>query len=128
MPGPAAVLGDRISGVCANHLMPSPSGGPQPAPPQPFGAPLTMGLTTKVMVTGKPAAVMGSSGNNTPPHVGLHPSDPFMAPPTQVGRVVAGSSKVFFEGKPAAMTGSQSTMCVAPGTLTGTASTVMIGG
>ncbi len=128
MAGPAAVMGDRIMGVCAIHQTISPSGAPMPSPPIPFSAPLTQQLTTKVMVSGKPAAVVGSSGYNTPPHVGLHASDPFMAPPMQVGRVLAGSSKVFFEGKPAAMTGCQVQMCATPGTLTGTASTVMIGG
>ena len=128
MAGPAAVMGDQITGVCANHLAVSPAGAPMPAPPQPFGAPLTQGLATKVIVSGAPAAVVGSSGNNTPPHVGLHASDPFMAPPTQIGRVVAGSAKVFFEGKPAAMTGCQVLMCVAPGVLSGSATTVVIGG
>ena len=39
---------------------------------------------------------------NTPPHVGLHASDPFMAPPMQIGRVVSGSPTVMIGGKPAA--------------------------
>ena len=56
----------------------------------PFSAPLTLGLTTTVLIGGKPAAVVGSSGLNTPPHVGLHASDPFMVPTMQEGRVVAG--------------------------------------
>jgi uncharacterized Zn-binding protein involved in type VI secretion len=121
-------MGDQIMGTCVSHLMISPSGAPMPAPPQPFSSPITQGLTTKVMVGGKPAAVVGSSGYNNPPHVGLHATDPFMAPPTQVGRVVAGSAKVFFEGKPAAMTGCQVLMCVAPGILSGSIMTVVIGG
>jgi uncharacterized Zn-binding protein involved in type VI secretion len=93
----------------------------------PFSAPLLMGLATKVLIGGKPAAVMGSSGLNTPPHVGLHASDPFMAPPTQQGRVMVGSPTVLIEGKPAARTGSPCVMCMGlPGQLVGSAATVLI--
>lgn len=127
---PAAVMGDRITGTCAVHLVPNPAtGAPQPGPPLPFSAPVTVGLAATVLIGGKPAAVVGSSGYNTPPHVGLHPSDPFMVPTTQVGTVVVGSATVLFEKKPAAKTGSSCTICAgAPATLTGTAADVLIGG
>jgi uncharacterized Zn-binding protein involved in type VI secretion len=126
---PAAVMGDRISAVCAVHLIPSPVGAPVPAPPLPFSAPLLQGLATKVLIAGKPAAVQGSSGVNTPPHVGLHPSDPFLVPLQQQGTVVMGSTTVLIEGKPAARTGSPCTVCAGlPGQLAGTAATVLIGG
>ena len=131
MPGtPAAVMGDRIMGTCMGHQIPSPPvGNPGPAPPMPFSAPLLQGLATKVLIGGKPAAVVGSSGMNTPPHVGLHVSDPFMGPPTQQGRVVAGSMTVLIEGKPAAKTGAQCMICLGlPGNLLGSAATVLIGG
>ncbi len=86
-------------------------------------------LVSTVQIGGKPAAVVGSSGLNTPPHVGLHASDPFMAPPTQRGTVSAGSTTVLFDGKPAARTGSSCTVCAgAPGQLVGSAATVLIGG
>jgi uncharacterized Zn-binding protein involved in type VI secretion len=126
---PAAVMGDRINAVCAIHMIPGPVGAPMPAPPMPFSAPLLQGLATKVLIGGKPAAVQGSSGFNTPPHVGLHPSDPFMAPPQQRGTAMVGSTTVLVEGKPAARTGSACTVCAGlPGQLTGTAATVLIGG
>jgi uncharacterized Zn-binding protein involved in type VI secretion len=127
---PAAVMGDKIIGVCSVHMIPNPASGvPQPAPPMPFQAPLIQGLATKTMIAGKPAAVQGSSGMNTPPHIGLHPSDPFMAPPQQMGQVVMGSATVLIEGKPAARTGDQVLMCAGlPGQLVGTAATVLIGG
>ncbi len=130
MGGPAAVMGDRIVGVCAIHLIPNPaSGAPQPGPPLPFSAPVIQNVATTVLVGGKPAVVVGSTGYNTPPHVGLHPSDPFMVPTNQVGSVVAGSTTVLVENKPAARTGSACTMCAgAPGQLVGTAATVLIGG
>lgn len=129
MSQPAAVLGDPVVGSCAIHQIPNPASGvPQPAPPMPFNAPLTQGLATSVLIMNKPAAVMGSSGVNTPPHVGLHPSDPSMLPAAQQGRVVAGSQSVLFEGKPAAHTGCQVSMCAAaPGQLTGSGASVLIG-
>jgi uncharacterized Zn-binding protein involved in type VI secretion len=126
---PAAVMGDKVSATCAIHQIPSPVGAPMPAPPMPFSAPLTQNLAATVQIGGKPAVVAGSSGLNMPPHVGLHPSDPFMAPPVQMATVTGGSSSVLFEGKPAARTGAPCTVCAgAPGQLAGTASSVLIGG
>jgi uncharacterized Zn-binding protein involved in type VI secretion len=127
---PAAVMGDRISASCAIHMIPNPaSGAPQPSPPLPFSAPLLQGLATKVLIGGKPAAVQGSSGLNTPPHVGLHPTDPFMVPTQQQGTVVMGSTTVLIEGKPAARTGATCVVCAGlPGQLVGSAATVLIGG
>lgn len=129
MGAPAAVAGDRISGTCAVHQIPNPaSGAPQPGPPMPFSAPLTIGLATRTLIAGKPAAVVGSSGLNVPPHVGLHPADPFMAPPMQKGQVVGGSATVLIEGKPAATSAATTTICMgSPGALAGTAATVLIG-
>ena len=127
---PAAVMGDKVTATCAVHQIPNPaSGAPQPAPPMPFSAPLLQNLATTVQIGGKPAVVVGSSGLNVPPHVGLHPSDPFMVPTTQMATVTAGSTTVLFDGKPAARTGSPCTVCAgAPGQLAGTAATVLIGG
>src|SRR4051794_32614264 len=97
---PAAVMGDRIQGTCVGHQIPMGPGNPGPAPPLPFSAPVTQGLATKVLIGGKPAVVLGASGLNMPSHVGLHPSDPFMAPLMQKGTVLQGSATVLFEGKP----------------------------
>jgi len=114
--------------TCAGHQIPNPSSGaPQPGPPMPFSAPLNLGLEMTVLIDGKPAAVVGSNGLCTPPHVGLHPADPFMAPPTQMGTVTVGSPTVLIGGKPAARTGSTGTVCFgATGQVTGTAATVQI--
>lgn len=127
---PAAVMGDRITGACAIHLIPNPTSGlPQPGPPLPFSAPLLQTLATTVLIGGKPVATVGSAGVNTPPHVGLHPTDPFMVPLAQQAIVIGGSATVLFESRPAARTGSPATMCAAlPGTLVGTGATVLIGG
>jgi len=130
MGAPAAVLGDRIQATCATHLIPNPAtGAPQPGPPMPFSAPVTMGTCATVLIGGKPAVVVGSQGMNTPPHVGLHPADPFMVPATQTGVVVQGSTSVLFGGQPAARAGDPCTACSMPGaTLMGTASTTLVGG
>jgi|GEM_PF-324432 len=128
MPGPAAVMGDKVVGVCATHLIPGAFGSPQPGPPMPFSAPLTVGLAATVLIGGRPAAVVGSSGVNTPPHVGLHPTDPHMVPPAQQAVVAAGVANVLVEGRPAAATGSACTMCFGlPGNLVGSVTTVLIG-
>lgn len=114
--GSPLVMNDQVQASCAIHLMPNPaSGSPQPSPPLPFSAPITLGLATTVTIGGKPAAVMGSTGYNTPPHVGLHAADPFMAPPMQTAQVISGSGNVMIEGKPAATTDSQITCCGIPG-------------
>ena len=126
---PAAVMGDAINATCAIHQIPNPaSGAPQPAGPLPFSAPLTTGLATTVLIGGAAAAVLGSSGTNAPPHIGLHASDPFMVPTVQVGRVVGGSASVLFEGKPAATAASQCTACEQPGAvLQASATSVLVG-
>ena len=130
MGAPAAVLGDKVQATCAIHLVPNPaSGAPQPGPPQPFSAPVTTGACSTVLVAGKPVLVVGAQGMCTPPHVGLHPSDPFMAPPTETGVITQGSSSVLAGGTPVATSGSACTACGMPGgTLLGTASTVLVGG
>jgi uncharacterized Zn-binding protein involved in type VI secretion len=86
-----------------------------------------MGTVATVLIASKPAAVMGSSGFNVPPHVGLHPSDPFLAPPMQKGQIVVGSPTVIIGGQPAATAQSTCTCCVIPGTLVPTVATVLIG-
>jgi uncharacterized Zn-binding protein involved in type VI secretion len=124
---PAVVANDRIVGSCATHVVPSPSGSPMPSPgPLPFSAPLASGLATTVKIGGKFAAVQGSSGVNTPGHPGLHASDPFIVPTSQQGKVVAGSSTVTFDGKPAAYSGCQVTSCAAPAQVTGSATKVTV--
>jgi uncharacterized Zn-binding protein involved in type VI secretion len=128
MGAPAIVMGDKVTGTCAIHQIPNPASGvPQPGPPMPFSAPITIGTQATVLIGGKPAAVVGCSGVNTPPHVGLHVSDPYVAPPMQIGRIVSGSPTVLIGGQPAATATSTATCCVTPGTLMPTVTTVLIG-
>jgi len=127
MGAPAVVTGDQITGQCPIHQVPSPTGSPMPSPPLPFSAPIALGTVATVLIGGKPAAVVGSSGLNTPPHVGLHPSDPYLAPPMQKGQVVSGSLTVLIGGQPAATTQSTVTCCVTPGTVGPGVPSVLIG-
>ena len=128
MGSPAAVAGDQIMGTCVGHQTISPSGSPMPAPPMPFMAPLTTGLVSSVLITGKPAAVVGSGGTNTSPHVALHSSDPFLVPTQQKGTVMSGSTSVLIGGTAAATSTSNCTMCLGPASsLMATAQTVLIG-
>ena len=125
---PAAVSGDQVNAVCSLHLMPNPAtGAPQPAPPLPFAAPITLGVCATVLVCGSPAVVVGATGVNTPPHVGLHPSDPYMVPTMQKGQVVSGSQTVLFGGQPAASATSTCTCCATSGQITPTVTDVLIG-
>jgi uncharacterized Zn-binding protein involved in type VI secretion len=125
MGSPAIVMNDQVTGICPNHMIPAAAGAPVPAGPLPFSAPIVQAIAPTVMIGGKPAAVMGSSGFNTPPHVGI--VDPFAPPPMQVGRIVTGSPTVMIEGKPAATASSMCTLCIIPGTLVPTVMTVLIG-
>lgn len=125
MGAPPIVMGDKVTGICSNHLIPSASG-TQPAGPLPFSAPLLQGLVATVLIGGKQAAVLGSSGYNAPPHVGIV-DGAFATPTMQVGRVMSGSSTVFIGGKPAATAQSQALMCVAKGSLVPTVTSVQVG-
>lgn len=128
MGSPAIVMNDRITGTCSVHQIPNPaSGAPQPGPPMPFSAPLVSGLASTVLIGGKPAAVMGSSGMNTPPHIGLHVSDPYAVPTMQEGRILSGSATVHIGGQLAANASSSATCCLTPGSLVPTTSNVLIG-
>jgi uncharacterized Zn-binding protein involved in type VI secretion len=128
MGAPAIVMGDQITGQCPIHIIPNPATGiPQPSPPLPFAAPITIGVCPTVLIGGKPAAVVGCTGYNTPPHVGLFPADPFMVPVMQIGTIVTGSLTVLLGGQPAATGASTCTCCATPGTITPTVANVMIG-
>lgn len=117
MGNPALVAGDKVNGTCPGHQIPSASG-TAPAGPLPFGAPISQGTIATVLIGGKPAAVVGSSGYNTPPHTGIV-DPPFASPTSQVGRITTGSATVMIGGKPAATSMSQGAMCATPATACG---------
>ena len=128
---PGAKQGDQVVGTDVHIVMiPSP-GGPVPTPlPSPFAGKITGGCSTNVMIAGMPAATVGSTAVNQPPHVPQ--GGPFQVPPTNQGTVTQGSSSVLINNKPAARVGDPVTTCNDPApsptsSIVG-ASTVMIGG
>lgn len=125
-----AVQGDIIQGNClpGTHQIPSPAGNPTPSPsPLPFNGPLQSGLVSSVTIGGKPVAVVGSSGDNTPPHIGLHASDPTQVNvKLQVGQVMSGSPTVTFGGKAAATSQSQCKICGGTATIKCTTTNVTV--
>jgi uncharacterized Zn-binding protein involved in type VI secretion len=114
MPQPAARQNDQVTGMDMHILLvPSPAG-PVPTPtPLPFSGRLMSGLSTDVFVNGLPAATVGSIAQNLPPHL-PPPGTSFSKPPTNIGRVVIGSSFVLVNGKQMARVGDSVATCNDP--------------
>lgn len=110
---PAAKQGDKITAPDTHIIMiPSP-GGPVPTPiPHPFNGTIDGNLSQNVKIMGRPAAVVGSTATNLPPHIPQ--GGPFQKPPTNRGQIIAGSSTVFINGKMAARNGDQAMTCNDP--------------
>jgi uncharacterized Zn-binding protein involved in type VI secretion len=129
---PAAKQGDQIVAVDTHIVMvPSPTG-PVPTPmPHPFSGMLNGGLSSDVKIMGKPAAVVGSTADNSPPHVPMAPGVSFQKPPANKATVQMGSMTVKINGKAAARNGDKALTCNDPADLpAGTViavGTVMIG-
>ena len=95
------------------HQIPGPLGAPIPNPaPLPFTGKLNQGLSDSLFINGKPVAIVGSKGDASPPHVGLHGSDPTQINVRlQVGEILTGSPTVFHKGKPLATSASTVKTC-----------------
>lgn len=128
----AAKMGDKVVAVDIHIVMiPAPPGPPVPTPlPHPFNGTITGGCSTNVNINGKPAAVVGSTADNVPPHIPQ--GGPFQAPPTNKGNVIIGSATVMINNKPAARMGDTVMTCNDPaplpnGKIIVAGGTVMIG-
>jgi uncharacterized Zn-binding protein involved in type VI secretion len=110
---PAAKQGDQIIAVDTHIIMiPSP-GGPVPTPlPHPFTGMIAGGLSANVKIMGMPAATMGSTADNLPPHIPQ--GGPFQKPPTNKATIMIGSPTVMINGKPAARNGDTALTCNDP--------------
>jgi len=131
---PAAKQGDQVTGVDIHIVMvPAPPGPPVPTPlPHPFTGIMDGGLSRDVKILGLPAATVGSTATNTPPHIPTPPGTVFQKPPTNKARIIRGSATVFINGKGAARSGDTAMTCNDPvdqplGTVVA-AGTVFIGG
>ena len=111
---PAAKQGDQVVAVDTHiYLIPAAAGAPVPTPlPSPFNGILNQGLSTDVKIMGVFAATVGSIAINTPPH--LPQGGPFQKPPSNQGRIIAGSTSVMINGKPAARNGDTAMTCNDP--------------
>jgi len=131
MSQPAAKQGDRIIATDTHVVMVPSATGEVPTPTSlPFNGILNARLSHNVNIMGRPAATVGSTAINTPPHAA--PNGRFQRPPTNLGEIVAGSRTVFINGKPAARKGDTAKTCNDPvdlpvGKVEAT-SNVMIGG
>lgn len=111
---PAAKQGDRVVGV-DTHIVMVPGTPPVPTPlPHPFAGIISGGLSTDVKISGRPAATVGSTADNTPPHLPTAPGTTFQRPPTNKATIQQGSQTVKINGKPAARTGDKALTCNDP--------------
>lgn len=113
-------------------LVPSP-GGPVPVPlPHPFSGTVVGGTVPTVLVAGLPAAAVGSTVMNAPPHLPTPPGVAFQKPPSNRGTVQVGSATVLVGGKGAARLTDPMTTCNDPadlpaGQIASGAPTVLLG-
>jgi len=110
---PAAKRGDRVVATDI-HFVIIPGTPPVAVPlPHPFSGILDGGLSSDVNIMGLPAATVGSTATNTPPHV---PSAGvgFQMPPKNKGTIMVGSQTVKINGKMAARNGDTATTCNDP--------------
>ncbi|MFZ5826106.1 MAG: PAAR domain-containing protein [Bacillota bacterium] len=129
MGNPAAKQGDQVFATDTHIILIPPYSTPTPLP-HPFAGMLSGGLSSDVNIGGMPAAVLGSTADNLPPHIPQ--GGPFQSPPANSGSVIMGSSTVLINGQPAARLGDTATTCNDPADLpvgqVVASGTVMIGG
>ena len=109
---PAAKQGDRITALDTHIIQPPPPATPSPVPGHVFSGIIDGGLSSNVNISGAPAAVVGSTATNTPPHIPIGGS--FVNPPTNRGQIVTGSTTVSINKKPAARAGDKALTCNDP--------------
>jgi uncharacterized Zn-binding protein involved in type VI secretion len=130
---PAAKQGDQINAIDMHIVMVPSPGGPVPTPlPHPFTGIINGSLSSNVQIMGMPAATVGSTATNTPPHLPTPPGTAFQKPPSNQATIVLGSTTVLINGQGAARMGDTAKTCNDPADLpvgqvlaTGT---VLIGG
>lgn len=110
---PAARLGDPVVGVDVHVVLVPTAVGTAPTPTSlPFDGRITEGCCETVLIGGMPAAVMGSTARNLPPHIA--PTGTFAVEPTNQGTVVAEGVTVLIGGRPAARAGDRVLTCNDP--------------
>lgn len=111
---PAAKQGDQIVAI-DTHIVIVPTAPPSTAPlPHPFAGRINGGLSRDVKIMGQPAAMVGSTANNTSPHLPTSPGTAFQKPPSNQAKVQMGSATVRINGKSAARNGDAALTCNDP--------------
>ncbi len=112
----AAKQGDQITAIDTHIVMvPAPPGPPVPTPlPHPFSGAINGGLSSNVNIMGRAAATVGSTANNTPPHIPTPPGTAFQRPPANRASISIGSQTVKINGKAAARNGDTAMTCNDP--------------
>ncbi|HTJ28511.1 MAG TPA: PAAR domain-containing protein [Candidatus Limnocylindria bacterium] len=111
---PAAKMGDQVVGA-DTHLVQPPGPTPPVPVPLPFAGTINGGLSSNVFINGMPAATLGSTATNLPPHI--PPGGTFVNPPTNQATIISGSPIVMINGKPAARAGDTAITCNDPAPL-----------
>jgi uncharacterized Zn-binding protein involved in type VI secretion len=116
---PAAKQGDQIVAIDTHIVMvPAPPSAPVPTPlPHAFAGIISGGLSSDVKIMGRPAATVGSTADNTPPHVATPPGTVLQKPPSNKGTIQIGSPTVKINGKMAARNGDVAMTCNDPADL-----------
>lgn len=111
MGAPAARQGDRVVAL-DTHLIQPPGTAPPAPVPHPFSGIIDGGVSATVTIGGAPAATVGSTVTNTPPHIPI--GGTFVNPPTNRATILQGSATVTIGGKAAARAGDVARTCNDP--------------
>ena len=116
---PAAKQNDQIVATDTHIVMvPAPPAPAVPTPlPHPFTGMINGSLSSDVKIMGLPAATVGSTADNTPPHLPMPPGTAFQRPPTNKATIQMGSQTVKINGKSAARNGDMALTCNDPADL-----------
>jgi uncharacterized Zn-binding protein involved in type VI secretion len=112
---PAAKQGDQIVAIDTHIVMVPAAPNPVPSPlPHPFAGIISGGLSSDVKIMGQPAATVGSTADNTPPHIPTPPGTVFQKPASNKATILIGSPTVRINGKMAARNGDTAMTCNDP--------------
>ena len=112
---PAAKQTDQIIATDTHIVMvPSPTGTVPTPLPHPFTGIINGNLSSDVNIMGMPAATVGSTADNTPPHIPTPPGTSFQKPPANKATIKIGSPTVKINGKMAARNGDIAQTCNDP--------------
>jgi uncharacterized Zn-binding protein involved in type VI secretion len=116
---PAAKQNDQVTATDIHIvLVPAPPGSPVPTPlPHPFVGIISGSLSSDVKIMGLPAATVGSTADNMPPHIPTPPGVSFQKPPSNQATIKVGSTTVKINGKAAARNGDVAETCNDPADL-----------